>query len=282
MNIENPEFDASVQQFLNQASVRAFFQIRHGDDVDRSIDHLNRLFAERLRETRHQERRRRRFFNFRSLQRSFYITVSTLLINTLRVIRTITFVIIVVNYFSNFYRFLLVFGEVFTFSDNIFSDILSYVFRNSQTLYNQHILIKSNRNMVHDNSTYISTFKSFFINIIAKNLNYHCFITSPSFHTTFRPKKICIAPELITCGLDSNSLLFKFSFVTQDFFNLSENSLTSIVVAIFFIYALLGDLLCINVLLFLVVNIMKKAFMYKDVYVASARMIGNTFGKMVA
>lgn len=287
------DLDRPFLEFLERGHVRALFQNIPAEELDDTIANLNFLFAERLRQVRNERYRRRQrwfwigyvpipvMFRVRNIQRFILNTFVTIVLGIFKITRILIFIIAILNYFDNFYRIFIIFGEAFTFSDNIFRDLLTFVFRNNVNLILQNKIIQVNRGIIYidESQSQFKIFKSTIFNVLARNMKISCKNNLNVFATRYK----CPDISHLDCHLTTDTLLFKFSDVLLDFFPMmTETGLTSVVVGIFLTYALLGDILCFNVLMFFFFNLLKKVFVYQEVYVASAKIIWKTFGSLIA
>lgn len=294
--MDGEDLEASFLEFLDQGNLRAVFDNIPAEELDQTIENLNRLFAQRLQQSRYQRRRDNVLsrivgfiplpvtFRLRNIHRFLLTLISSLLVITFKVIQIFLILSGLLSYFKDFYRIFIIFGELFTFSDNVVRDLSTFIFRNHQSLLLQNKIIHANKGYfyINDSLSNFQIMKLGLFNIVAESiqLNCHQIDTNP-----FLDYQKCCQLSRLNCKLNTNSLLFKFANVVLEFFPIlsyDSSSLTWFVLAIFFTYASLGEVVGFRVLLFFLINLFKRLLSFKDVYIASAQMIWKSFGGLIA
>jgi hypothetical protein len=310
------DLDTSILDVLRRTAMRDLVEDGNHDHTQMPIEELDRLIVERLQDHLVQQRReyhllwifgvfpfpvinyrtiwqRHRPPSFIRLAVSF---LSTVFMTILKVARTILFLVGTISYFHSLLRCFTMFGEIVTFSDNIFRDLLTFMFRNSTGLVTRHKIIGVNGGnclyfATDDTSTW-TLLTSTMYNVVAKGIKARCHLArscKPIAATnTFEYLLFKQSPslDLLECTIVSNTLPFRFANVFTTFFpylSLPSYSwlLTVCVVSVYLAYAVLGDIVCVNVLFFAYYNIGKLIISYKDVYIGVSKIVWKTFGGLV-
>ena len=310
------DLDTSILDVLHRTAMRDLLEDGDHDHTQIPIEALDRLIVERLQGYLAQQRREFHLLwifgviplpiiNYRtmwqrhrptSLMRVVLSFLSTALMTILRVTRTILFLVGTISYFHSILRCFTMFSEIVTFSDNIFRDLLTFMFRNSTGLVPRNKIIEVNGGdclyfATEDTSTW-NLLTTTMYNAAAKGIKTQCYLVNrckPIVSTdTFEYLLSRQSPslDLLECTIISDTLPFRFANVFTTFFpylNLPSYSwlLTMSVVSIYLAYAVLGDIVCVNVLVFCYFNIGKILVSYKDVYIGIAKIIWKTFGGLV-
>ena len=185
------------------------------------------------------------------------VTLAAIMI--VRALRFTTFIIGSGIYFQGIIRRLFIFCDVITFSDNFIRDVLTYILKDSPAILERLEVIHFHNNKImyflkYDEYNDLSSFqiiKMIYVNITASMLQADCISTS----------------ESSTCKLLTNTLVFKFSHVLQQYFpKLGDSSLKFITLSVYMTYAIIGDIICLNILLFLSYNLLTRFLGYKQIF----------------
>ncbi|RCK65123.1 hypothetical protein Cantr_00641 [Candida viswanathii] len=196
-------------------------------------------------------------------------SVTLAVIMLVRALRFTTFIIGSGIYFQGIVRRLFVFCDVITFSDNFIRDVFTYILKDSPAILERLEVIQYHDGNVmyflkYDEYNDLSSFQVIrmtYVNLVASMLHADCVITSDS----------------ATCKLLTNTLVFKFSQVLQDCFpKLGTAGLKFITLIIYLTYAIVGDIICLNVLLFLSYNLLNRFLGYKQVFVGLRNMLWSS------
>ncbi|KAK6201280.1 uncharacterized protein RJT21DRAFT_34212 [Scheffersomyces amazonensis] len=191
--------------------------------------------------------------------------ITRILMLCVKVIRFISFIIASSAYLHGILRNLLIFSNFLTFSENFMRDVLTYIIKDSQDILDRHIQVKKHGGDLfyftnYNDYSLLDTIKNVLINWLAKCISSDCLFYKQEDH-----------PVDIECSISTNSLIFKFSDVLVAFFPSFSNErmtfyLKSSTVMIFVLYALIGDLVCMNIMVFFFYNIGKRVVGYKSVF----------------
>ncbi|KAK6461559.1 hypothetical protein DFJ63DRAFT_314191 [Scheffersomyces coipomensis] len=212
--------------------------------------------------------RKYRPHNIRALLMKF---VARTLMILVRVIRFSSFVLASSAYLHGIIRNLFIFSNYITFSENFMRDVLTYVLHDSTLMLDRHFEVMKHQGDIFyftDDPNYnkFSMFEiigKLIINWISRSIQTSCVKTTVDWE----------------CTVMDQSLIFKFSDVLISFFPSLQPrsfSLKSATVGIFVLYALIGDIICVNILVFSFYNIGTRVLGYKSVMGNIGSIIYNT------
>lgn len=144
-------------------------------------------------------------------------------------------------YLQRIFRTLFTFSNELTFSNNFFKDVITYLLRNNQGIFdrvanvNQHGLANL---IAPENVTSWQFIKELFLHFVMLHVNFTCI-------------KYNEEPE--KCSPDTNLLIFKFHDIVK---SIRPNSNPTLwMVTIYLLYALLGNFICMNILYMCSINL---------------------------
>ncbi|KAK6457746.1 uncharacterized protein RJT20DRAFT_2292 [Scheffersomyces xylosifermentans] len=199
-----------------------------------------------------------------------------------RVLTTISFVLIKVARFTAFIMWARVylqtlirnfffFSNILTFSENFLFDAISFVLRNSpEVIERKKQIVLNNADLFYsideDNDSLFS--------VVIPTVIYNWFARSIS--TTQRYENGMVLE------IDTDNLVFKFAEVLKNYYpSLADEShswtLSMITIGIYIAYALLGELLCINILTLYMVNWSKWLQSYSGIFFGLKSVLWTSF-----
>lgn len=158
--------------------------------------------------------------------RDYFMTLSAFILNSLqRAFRVLVFIMGASFYLHRVLERFFMFGNELTFSKNFFKEVITFILRDNRAVFERLENIKRRDDIlaVESDSTFVN-FISTILNIFVMNLQYIC-VTVP--HST-------------KCSASTNSLIYKFHEV------LGRGD--TITVIVYLLYALIGNLICLNIL----------------------------------
>ncbi|KAL6451722.1 hypothetical protein SBY92_003029 [Candida maltosa Xu316] len=287
------DLDTSLLEIFQRGQFNQYLDRIPPNERNQRIDNINRA----IRHRREAQQRQQQYYHIKwlftyfpvliihfdeiwrnltwaTIQRYLFEFVTNSVMLLIRAIRFMTFVVGSGVYFQGIVRRLFVFCDVITFSDNFTRDVFTYILKDSPHILNQLELIQFHHgNMMfflqyeeYNNLSSFEVIKLSYYNIVASMVRADCVVTS----------------ESATCKILTNTLVFKFSQVLRDFFpSLSITGLKTITLMIYLTYAIIGDIICLNILLFLSYNLMNRFLGYKQVFVGIRGMLWNSFFKFL-
>ncbi|KAI5956248.1 hypothetical protein KGF54_000723 [Candida jiufengensis] len=190
-------------------------------------------------------------------------------------LRMVFFLIMIQSYFHGLINMIFAFCDVLTFSDNFLKDLVTFLVDN-----NQYIL-KCHENLVaHGNDLfYFFDLKEYETNSVLENFQFLVLNYLSSFLMTD-----CVNSKgNVVCKPIKNTLIFKlYDAVYQSFPNSSKLSLKYLTMMIYLSYALIGNVICINILMFFVYNFMNKLFGYTQFIKNMKDVVKSTFIQYLA
>ncbi|CAN3357168.1 hypothetical protein DICA3_D09648 [Diutina catenulata] len=149
-------------------------------------------------------------------------------------------------------------------------EVVTFIFRDSKALLDRHCEIVAHNDDVlyfvdnsDDNIPILSTIVTTAINRVAAGLVTTC--TTLGY------------PQGMPCTLVKDSLFFRFASVVERCVHPSSSTMLTIwVLAIFFVYVIIGDLIIANVLLFYIINVWRRVDTYKSVFASTMKVLWNT------
>lgn len=210
-----------------------------------------------------------RDLTWRNIRNFIMESVTLAVIMLVRALRFTTFIIGSGIYFQGIVRRLFVFCDVITFSDNFIRDVFTYILKDSPAILERLEVIDFHHGnllyfLKYDEYNDLSSFqimKMTYVNLTASMLRAECISTS----------------ESSTCKLLTNTLVFKFSDVLQQYYpTLGKTILRFITLSIYMTYAIVGDIICLNILLFLSYNLLNRFLGYKQVFSGLRNILWNS------
>ncbi|EGW31025.1 uncharacterized protein SPAPADRAFT_142568 [Spathaspora passalidarum NRRL Y-27907] len=191
-------------------------------------------------------------------------TITKVIMFTLRVVRFTVFMVTSFIYFHRIIRIFFVFCDVMTFSNHFMRDAFTYIFQNSLEMLKRHeIIMKNDGNVLYflqyTNSTEMSSFN----------------VLHAAIYNTLSATLVttCMNKDgKVSCRLDTDSLIFKLSDVITTHYPSLNSSTGSILLKILTIllymtYAIIGDIICINIWFFCMYNFLDRAVKYKQMFI---------------
>lgn len=199
--------------------------------------------------------------------------LTIMVINVTRIFRFAMFLVGSSFYLQRIARTLFMFGNELTFSANFFKDIFTYLLRYNTALFERYEIIQTKGirfSLGLDGQLTLGSFFEFL-----KRFVIHTFI--------LQIKSVCQNQNgEVTCGADDTSLIFKFdSIMRAKLPHLSENYLTLLVVSIYLTYALVGNLICMNIFYLYSLNIFNRFVKYSSYYTGLFRAIWKASGDLI-
>ncbi|RLV91710.1 hypothetical protein JA1_003666 [Spathaspora sp. JA1] len=193
-------------------------------------------------------------------------TITKMVIFSLRVVRFTVFVVTSLVYFHRILRIFFVFCDVMTFSNHFMRDAFTYILQDASGMLKQHEIIMNNegnvlyflKNADNNGMSSWNVLYSAIYNTVSATLVTDCIKIDDSTN--------------VTCQLVTDSLIFKLSQVITTYYP-SLNSPTGSTVLklstllLYMLYAILGDIICINVWFFCMYNFLDRAVKYKQIFV---------------
>ncbi|CAX41629.1 conserved hypothetical protein [Candida dubliniensis CD36] len=232
-----------------------------------------------------------RDFSWRAFWARTVDVVTSAMIMAVRALRFTTFIIGSGVYFQGVVRRLFVFCDVITFSDNFIRDMFTYILRDSQDILDQCILLeRHSRNVFYflqydeyNDLSSLQVLQLAYRNLLASLINVECITYSPnSTGTTTTTSSSSSTATTTSCKILTDTLVFKLSSVFQDFFPaLGSTGLKLITLWIYISYALIGDIVCLNILLFVSYNLINRFMGYKQMFQGLKDILWNSLFKFI-
>ena len=227
-----------------------------------------------------------RDFSWRAFWARTIDAITSAVIMTVRALRFTTFIIGSGVYFQGVVRRLFVFCDVITFSDNFIRDMFTYILRDSKDILDQCVLLERHlRNVFYflqyDEYSNLSSFqviKLAYQNLLASLINVECITYAPnSTGSTTTTTSSSSSATTTSCKILTNTLVFKLSSVFQEYFPaLGSTGLKLITLWMYISYALIGDIICLNILLFVSYNLINRFMGYKQVFQGFRDILWNS------
>ncbi|CAH6719774.1 hypothetical protein CLIB1444_02S16204 [[Candida] jaroonii] len=167
----------------------------------------------------------RQFWHDYSL-REYLVTFTALVLTALqRAFRVMVFIMGASFYLHRVLERFFMFGNELTFSRNFFKEVITFILRDNRALFErlENVKVKGDVVSTESDST-LTNFVSTILNLLVMNLNY-----------------ICISvPGKTKCSADDHSLIYKFHEVIGHG--------DTITITVYLLYALIGNLICLNIL----------------------------------
>lgn len=201
-------------------------------------------------------------------RRYFVSYVNRITISIARYARIFTEILFFFIYFHNLARYLFSFADAVTFSDSFLRDCFTFLAGRSELLIARHTeIVRHDGNILYfaenDNVGIMEFIVVSFYNWLARNLVTSC--------TKGANGPLCYIPE--------NSLIFRFLHVIQlNFPWLSEYMLRLITLMIYNVYAVIGWLVCFNVLIFFTVKLLRRIIKFRPFFANLYTMVKRSIG----
>lgn len=160
---------------------------------------------------------------------------------TIKVFRFTMFLIGSSFYLQRTLRYIFLFGHELTFSQNFFGDILTFVLKNYQSVFERRTIIEGEglKYLIalthnYDQVPFWRYLMGLFYNFVALTVNCRC---------SRQPNS-----GQIMCEPNTSTLIFKFYDVFQEIFPGSYNDVY--VILVYLAYAMIGNFICLNVFYF--------------------------------
>lgn len=157
-----------------------------------------------------------------------------------KIFRLTTFALAATFYLQGTIKRFFLFGNELTFSSNFIRDVVTFVVRNNLMVFSRLALISDNPTFTSNDASFLNTLGHSLIDLLFLQLDYKC-------ETTEAGKK---------CFPKNTSLIFKFHDILQ------AGDLVSIMV--YLLYALIGNLICLNVLYYFMISIFQNSRKWVD------------------
>ncbi|KAI5958510.1 uncharacterized protein KGF55_005770 [Candida pseudojiufengensis] len=206
-----------------------------------------------------------------SILKVFYIMVQS--------IRTLFFLIMIQSYFHGIMNMIFAFCDVLTFSDNFLKDLITFIVNDNLNFLQKHEkLMENNGDLFYfmdiesnKNLSILQNLKFFIINYIVSMLSTNCIKESES-------------DNKIKCIPIKSTLIFKiFDSISNSFPQITNKlTLKYLTIFIYLTYAMIGNVICINILMFFIYNFMNKILSYNQFLKNMKDVVKNTFIQYLA
>lgn len=195
--------------------------------------------------------RRNRPANLAQTALRAFLAISTMVV---RLSRFLAYLAFTGHWLRDVIKFMLVYCSLVTFSENFFVDIVTYIFRNSESLLERRNQLQNTDFFPQLDGSAIPNWLFWWTvasNSVALLLRMKCEISAEF-------------PEQGACQIDRNALIFRFSEASMVVFPALKTVplpvLTAFTVLLYVVYGLGGQFLCFNVLLFWLINTMRRTY----------------------
>lgn len=286
--------DRDLMDIFQEQQLAAFFRTVPLERHDERLNQLNQLIgrSHRLQTNDNHESPNRYvklvwFLNFIPLPvvkyrriwrdvngvQAAWRLLTFVIINITRIFRFAMFLVGSSFYLQRIARTLFLFGNEITFSTNFFNDVLTYLLRYNTWIFHRFEVIQTNGirfSLGLDGQLTIGSFiefvKRFFIHTLILQIRSVCENSNGE----------------VTCGADDSSLIFKFDQIFRSKLpNLNENYLTLLVVTIYLSYALIGNMICMNISYLYSVNIFNRFMKYSGYYSGLFRAVWKASADLI-
>lgn len=198
-------------------------------------------------------------------------TMTELVMMILRVLRFTAVVISITFYFHKVIRTFFIICDILTFSQNFMRDAFTFVVQDYEFLLKRHEMIykhKGDHLYFLQYEPDLSSWRILFTSTI--NLLSSMLVTD------------CTSNGEGKCELVKDNLIFKFSEVFLKYYpNISMWLLKLLTIIIFFTYALIGDFICLNIVMLVGYNVHYRIEKYKQVFLSLKNIIWTTIFRLM-
>lgn len=190
--------------------------------------------------------------------------------------RSLIFLFVLQTYLHNVTNMIFVFSNIITFSTNFIKDLFTYIFQDSPNILHDNVML-----VTHDYDMFYYLNSEEYQNALALQ---HLWLIFKNYRASLlRTSCITIKNGPSNCDLITNSLIYRMSdAISQSCPQFSTNTIRFITVTIYLLYAIIGNFICLNILFFLLYNIMRRIAGYAKIFKNLGLVIGSTFVDYIA
>lgn len=287
--------DTSMLEIFQNGSLNDYLNNLSPEEREQTVGAINRLMqrdAERQANSWHRYYEIKWYFNYIPLITIHYsliwqamtftnlvymVRASIIKITNamVKMVRLTFFLITIQSYFRTLINIVFSFCDVITFSDNFLMDLFTYVLQDNKSMMRIHEELRVHKfdlQYFADMPEYknLSVFQQIVFTI--KNLLASMLMTSCTR-----------AGDDVRCHIYTNTLIFKMlEAVSKTYPQNTKLSIMIMTVLIYLIYAILGNIICINIFLFFGSNLANRIIGYSQIVKNLSNAIWSTlFGHVL-